>query len=153
MRIFNLFILSILIFSSCEIKVQEKKNEYTNLIYSWFVINYPELEIVTSIEKEDIWYLFFDDKITCDTCKLEILSKVRNNKSVIIITNFGNERHLEQFKKNYKLKNNIINLTSINNNLSIPFFFKLDGNRMYELHILDDEFLMPSPITKIIGIN
>jgi hypothetical protein len=124
-------------FSQCKVEVNQGVDDYSMDIYRWFSEDYKKLQ-----DSGGEWYLYFDDQITCNTCKLDILSKVKNESNLWLITRFESNAKLEAFKSAYKLQNRIINLDPNQNfNLHTPFIFHLDGNSLKDLVILKDEEL------------
>jgi len=136
-----LFVVVSLIFLSCNEKKNEEISAYENGMFVWFTKNYEQIQKVSSINRSDVWYLYFDDELTCETCKLRILSQVKDEESIIILTSFSNENLLNAFKTAHRLDNRIINLPDNRSKLSVPFLFQIDGNRFYNWTILNDEKL------------
>ncbi|MGY6560238.1 MAG: hypothetical protein ACXIT9_13245 [Nitritalea sp.] len=149
MRISVLYFIFVLLLISCE-RGPQNDAAYTQKIYSWFASYYEQIDVNVSENSKEVWYLYFDDALTCQTCKLEILSTVRENTAVHVIMNFEDERHLNAFKKAYQLQNDVFNVHSKAVALPTPFLFRLDGLRMYDLHVLDDNFLKRRSIAKLL---
>ena len=113
-------------------------DDYSMDIYRWFSKDYKKIQ-----DSGGEWYLYFDDQITCNTCKLDILSKVKNQSNLWLITRFESNAKLDAFKKAYKLQNRIINLDPNQNfNLHTPFIFHLEEKSLKDLVILNDEELV-----------
>lgn len=121
----------------CKFEVEETNYDYENEIYSWYSKEYKTLK-----ESGGKFFLYFDDQLTCITCKLTILSKVREESQIWIITRFESKSEINAFKQTYKLENPILNLPSDQRNqLGIPFLFKMMDISMKDLLILKDEEL------------
>ena len=128
----------VLFFPQCQVKVNQGTDDYSLNIYRWFSEDYKKLQ-----DSGGEWYLYFDDQKTCNTCKLDILNKVKSESNLWLITRFESNAKLEAFKKAYKLQNRIINLDPDQNfNLHTPFIFHLEGKSLKDLVILNDEELV-----------
>ena len=121
----------------CKFEVKEVYDDYSRDIYSWYAKDYKELQ-----KSSGKFFLYFDDQLTCTTCKLTVLSEIRNESNIWIITRFDTELELNAFKQTYKLENQILNLSSTRKHeLGIPFLFQMEGRSMKDLIILDDKKL------------
>lgn len=137
----KIILVSVFLFNfGCKFETTTYTNEYTDDIYRWYSKDYKEIE-----KTGGKYFLYFDDQLTCNTCKLPILSEVRNEPDIWIITRFDTELEFNAFKKAYKLENPILNLTSVRRHeLGTPFLFELKDISMKEPFILDDEKLSDS---------
>ena len=107
-------------------------DEYTQGILTWYANDYQIIQ-----KSEGDWFLYFDDKIVCQTCKLPILSQIKEFPSISIITRFDSEIELRAFRQAYKLDNQIINLSGNSRFvLGIPFLFQKEGKSLKSLIIL-----------------
>lgn len=147
-RRINFFLVTFLILTfSCKMRVEEKYPDYKKQIYSWFAANSIFLE-----GENFKWFLYFDDKLSCNVCKLEILSKVNSNPEVAIITRFDSDFEKQAFVQTYHLKNKIVNIKPGQSEweLSIPFIFHKEKNGMLRLTLLEDELLAESDWTEFL---
>ncbi len=136
-----LFVLLTLVVFSCNEEKSEETSAYEIEMFSWFTDNYESIQKVSDTKRSDVWYLYFDDQLTCETCKMRILSQVREEKSIIILTSFSNENLLKAFKGAYRLDNRIINFPDNRRKLKVPFLFQIDGDRFYNWTIFNNENL------------
>lgn len=134
---FFLALFIMVFFIQCRVEIKQGTDDYTITIYRWFSQDFKKLQ-----ETGGEWFLYFDAQLTCNTCKLDILSKIREGSNLWVVTRFDSDIKLDAFKKAYKLDNKILNLApDQKNQLGIPFLFQLDGKTMKDLVILDDETL------------
>lgn len=140
MRLFKQ-IMILLILSSCNVRFSDVNSEYRDEVWIWVINNGQAIYRQIEKDPKDYWFLYFDDALTCDACKLDILSQVRDKESVIIITNFSNETHVEAFKMAYKLNNELVNIPSQSDNFSLPFLFRFSSNTVEHTNIIDKHFL------------
>lgn len=148
MRLLAKKIIIILLISSCNVRFSDVHSEYRTEIVLWLFENGGEIYQQIKKDPKDYWFLYFDDALTCDACKMDILSQVRDKESVIIITNFSNDVHVEAFKKAYKLTNKLVNIPSQSDNFSLPFLFKFTSNKAEHINILDKHYLHYESIEK-----
>lgn len=129
--------LVIFIINSCKLSIKDKDSEYKTNIYRWFSKNVDYLDFI-----ESQWILYFDDLLTCKTCKLDILSKIKSNDEIVVITRFSEDLDVKIFKETYSLTNLIINIEpDTSENLNVPFLFLKEDRTMKNLIILNDEKL------------
>ena len=132
-----ILIILILVNTSCQVSIEDKNSEYKTNIYRWFAKNHHQIEF----EKSQ-WMLYFDDLLTCKACKLDILSKIKSNKDIVIITRFSENIEVNMFRESYSLNNLIINVRpNPSEKLSVPFLFLKEGKTMKNLLILNDDEL------------
>lgn len=141
MRLSTQTIIFILLISSCNVRFSDVHSEYRTEIAIWLFKNGGEIYQQIEKDPKDYWFLYFDDALTCDACKLDILSQVRDKETVIIITNFSNDVHVESFKKTYKLTKELVNISSQSDNFSLPFLFRFSSNKAEHINIIDKSFL------------
>jgi hypothetical protein len=113
---------------------------------------YEQLNKKSESLKSDTWFLYFDEELVCDTCKLQILNAVKDMDNVVLLTHFGNEVKVELFKSAYKLNNIVFDgISKKGTSLSIPFLFRSRDKSMYALTIIDEEFLEKNSLKKILS--
>ena len=141
MRLSTQTIIFILLISSCNVRFSDVHSEYRTEIALWLFKNGGEIYQQIEKDPKNYWFLYFDDALTCDACKLDILSQVRDKESIIIITNFSKKTHVEAFRKAYKLTNELVNIPSQSDNFSLPFLFRFTSNKAEHINIIDKSFL------------
>lgn len=135
--ILMVLLLTAMLFYHCKVEISEEVDEYSLEIYRWFSQDYGKLQ-----ETGGTWFLYFDDRLTCSTCKLDILSQARREPNLWLITRFDTDAKLLPFKRSYKLENRILNIKpDPNHRLSNPFLFQMDEKTIKDLTILNEDVL------------
>lgn len=138
--------------TSCKLEDKNIITPYQNAIYTWYSSQYEQLNKKSESLKSDTWFLYFDEELVCDTCKLQILNAVKDMDNVVLLTHFGNEVKVELFKSTYKLNNIVFDgISKKGTSLSIPFLFRSRDKSMYALTIIDEEFLEKNSLKKILS--
>ncbi|UJP66649.1 hypothetical protein [Mongoliitalea daihaiensis] len=141
----------IFLFTGCQVDNRHVNEAYEKSIYAWYSSYYRTIQDFYSESKEEVWVLFFDYEKVCDTCKLEILTQVRERPNVLVLTNFRNEIKSSLFKRTYKLENIVLDgLVNSDDYFPTPFIFLMKDKSMYQLTILEEEALKKGTLKKLL---
>lgn len=139
MRVY-IILICVLFFSSCGKKINDG-GEYGGKVLVWFSKGFngslvPELN-------ENTFYLYYNDRVTCETCKVKLFEIIKERNDLVILTSFDSATEVSFFKEAYKIDTEVINSTEFrNNSLIYPFLFQTeDGLLFRNIYVFNDENL------------
>lgn len=136
----GIILILILIVASCG-KERNEGGEYGGKVLSWFNKGFKENSVLEL--NEDIFYLYYNDAATCETCKLQLFEMLKSRSDLMILTSFENDIEVSFFKEAYKIENEVINYPGFRDNILVyPFLFQTkNGSSFHNIYIFNDENL------------
>lgn len=94
------------------------------------------------------YLLYYDNKLTCKTCIMDLMESIKTQDKIVILSNFESEKEMDFFKGTYKIDNKIINIDTQEFHLPVPFLFQVDKEKSYNILIFEDELINKKTVEK-----
>jgi len=130
----------IVLLNSCKQAEPEEITPYQSEIFK-FISNHNAIIKDFTKDNDQNIFLYYDHKLTCQTCIMDLMEIMKAYPQIPIISNFDKEKESRFFKEAYKLKNHILNIDTQSLHLPIPFIFQVDKDRFYNIMILEDALI------------
>jgi hypothetical protein len=137
--LFLLFTYAVLL-NGCNQAEHEEATPYQREIYKFVANHHTSVKDFSKDDDRNL-FLYYDHKLTCQTCIMDLMEIIKAYPQIPIISNFDSEKEAGFFKEAYKLKNLIINIDTQSQHLPVPFIFEVDKDRFFNIMIFDDELI------------